>query len=282
MAGRRPKVLVIGVDGARADTMEQVARRPGSALGALVRAGAWSFAARTVPITSSAPAWASALTGTTIAKHGIRDDTFAPHRLDAFPHFFTRIRRAAPARKIASIVNWAPIHAHLLPPGDADVVEEHPADARVCARAVELLRCDPDLDALFVHLDAVDRWGHRTGYASWNPCYRRAAVGADRMIGAMTAALAERRTRRDEDWLVVSLSDHGGRWFGHGGDHPSTRTVHFVVAGDGVARGRFARPPSVMDLAPTCLDHLGVAVEPGWGLDGAVLRRAARETSLDG
>lgn len=276
MVERRPKVLVIGVDGARADTMEKIARHPGSALGALVHTGAWSFDARTVPITRSAPAWASALTGTTIAKHGIRDDTFAPHRLDVFPHFFTRIRRAAPARKTASVVNWAPIHTHLLPPGDADVVEEHPVDERVCARAVELLRRDHDLDALFVHLDAVDRWGHRTGYTSWNPCYWRAAVRADRMIGAMTAALAERRTRRDEDWLVVSLSDHGGRWFGHGGDHPASRTVHFVVAGDGVAHGRFVEPPSVMDLAPTCLDHLGVAVEHEWALDGAVLRRAPR------
>ena len=268
MAERRRKVLVIGVDGARADTMEKIARRPGSALGALVRTGAWSFQAQTVPISRSAPGWASALTGTTIAKHGIHDDTFAPHRLETFPHFFTRLRRATPDRRIASIVNWAPIHTHLLPPGDADVVEQHPLDERVTASAVELLRSDQDLDALFVHLDEVDVWGHRTGYVSWNPYYWRAAVRADRMIGAMATALTARRTRRDEDWLVVSLADHGGRWFGHGGDHPASRTVHFVVAGDGVARGRFVEPLSVMDLAPTCLDHLGVAVEPQWELDG--------------
>jgi len=270
VGGRRTKLLVIGVDGARADVMAAVARRPGSALGALMRAGAWSFAAQTVPITNSAPAWASALTGTTIAKHGIRDDTFTPHRLAAYPHFLTRVRRAAPGRRIASIVNWAPIHDHLLPPGDADVVEDYPVDERVCARARQLLRHDDDLDALFVHLDGVDLRGHRSGYASWNPLYRRAAVEADRMIGAMTATLTERRTRHDEDWLVVSLSDHGGRWFGHGGDHPATRTVHFVVSGARVARGPLVEPPSVMDLAPTCLDHLGIAVEPEWELDGVV------------
>jgi hypothetical protein len=88
------------------------------------------------------------------------------------------------------------------------------------------------------------------------------------MLGAMVAAVARRRTRRDEDWLIVSVSDHGGRWFGHGADDDANRLVHLVVAGDGVAPGPIAPAPSVADVAVTALVHLGAVVDPAWGLEG--------------
>lgn len=267
---RRRKLLVVGIDGARADTMAAVARRPGSALGALARAGAWSFAALSAPVTVSGPAWASALTGGWIAKHGVRDNEFRATRLDRFPHFMTRLRRLGVGHKTASIVHWAPINAHLLAPGDADVAEEHASDARVCARAAALLHGDAELDALFVHLDDVDAWGHRAVYSSWSPLYRRAALRADRMLGALVAAVASRRTRAEEDWLVLTTSDHGGRWFRHGADDEANRRVHFVVAGDAAARGELRDPPALVDVAATCLHHLGVALDPAWALDGSV------------
>lgn len=268
MGRRRPKLLVVGIDGARADTIAAVARRPGSAHGALVRTGCWSFRARTVAITQSGPAWASALTGTGIEKHGVRDNTFSAHSLGTHPHFFARLRGNRDAVRTASIVNWAPINEHLVRPGDADVAEEYATDERVSGRAAWLLGADSDLDALFVHLDGVDCMGHRTGYAPWNPFYRRAAIRADAMLGVLLDAIAGRRHRDEEDWLVVSLSDHGGRWFGHGGRHPTTETVHFVAAGGGITPGALAGSPSVMDLAPTALRHLGVRLDETWGLDG--------------
>ena len=269
MHGRR-KLLVVGIDGARADTMAAVARRPHGALAALMRRGCFTFEARSVPLTVSGPAWASALTGGWIGKHGVRDNEFREHRLDDYPHFMTRLRRIAGGHRTASIVNWAPINQHMLGPGDADVAEEHASDATVCARAVALLREDADLDALFVHLDEVDAWGHRAMYSSWSPFYWRVALRADRMLGAMLAALGARPTRHEEDWLVVTTSDHGGRWFGHGADDEANRRVHFVVGGDSAARGPLGAAVSVVDLAATCLHHLGVALDPAWDLDGVV------------
>lgn len=271
---RGRKVLIVGIDGARADVMARVAARPDSALGALARRGAWSFDALTVPITQSAPAWATILTGGAIERHGVRDNSFRPNTLDACPHFATRLRRAAGARKTASIVNWAPINEHLVDPRDVQLAEEYPSDARVCTRAVDLLERDADLDALFVHLDAVDAWGHRAGYSRWSPLYRRAAVRADRMLGAMTAAVERRRTRREEDWLIMSVSDHGGRWFGHGATDDANRRVHLVVAGDSVLPRRLDGAPSVADVGVSALAHLGAAAEPSWGLAGVAHGRS--------
>jgi predicted AlkP superfamily pyrophosphatase or phosphodiesterase len=265
---RRRKVLIVGIDGARADVMARVAARPGSALGALARRGAWSFEALTVPVTQSAPAWATILTGGGIDRHGVRDNSFRPNTLDACPHFATRLRRAGGARKIASIVNWAPINEHLVDPRDVVVVEEHRADARVSARACALLEHDSDLDALFVHLDAVDAWGHRSGYSRWSPLYRWAAMRADRMLGAMMAAVARRRSRHEEDWLIVSVSDHGGRWFSHGGTDDANRRVHLVVGGDRVVPRHLDATAAVADVAVSALAHLGAAPGPSWGLDG--------------
>ncbi len=250
--------------------MAAVARRADSALGELARGGAFTFRAQSVPAPVSGPAWASALTGGWIAKHGVRDNAFRDHRLERFPHFMTRLRRLGTGHRTASIVNWAPINRHLLGPGDTDVSETYPSDAAVCARAVALLREEPAIDAVFVHLDEVDAWGHRAMYSTWSPLYWRAARRADRMLGAMLAALRARRTRHAEDWLIVTTADHGGRWFGHGGEDNANRLVHFVVGGDPVIPGPLGPGVSLVDLAATCLHHLGIDLDPAWELDGVV------------
>lgn len=258
----------MGIDGARADVMARVAARPDSALGALSRRGAWTFDALTVPLAQSGPAWATILTGGEIARHGVRDNSFRPNTLHACPHFATRLGRAGAPRRAASIVNWAPINEHLVDARDVAVVEEHRSDARVCARATAILEADADVDAVFVHLDAVDAWGHRACYSRWSPVYQWAARRADRMLGAMMAAVERRRTRHEEEWLIMSVSDHGGRWFGHGADDDANRRVHLVVGGDRVTPRRLDAGTSVADVAVSALAHLGTAPDPSWGLDG--------------
>lgn len=276
--GGRPKVLIVGIDGARADVMERVAARPGSALGALARRGAWTFRART-PAAQSGPAWATILTGGGIERHGVRDNDFRPNTLASCPHFATRLGGRRGEYKTASIVNWAPINEHLVDPRDVQVTEEHRSDARVCTRATQLLEHDGDLDALFVHLDAVDAVGHRACYSRWSPLYRWAARRADRMLGAMMDAVARRRTRREERWLVISVSDHGGRWFGHGADDDANRRVHLVLGGDGVAPRRLDDGRTVADVAVSALAHLGAALDASWALDGVA--HSAQDRTCD-
>lgn len=264
MTARRPKVLLVGVDGARGDAMRVVASRPDSHVGALARRGAWSFdALSTVPAVSG-PAWTSVLTGVWTEKHGIVDNAFRPHRLAHYPPFLARL----PERRRASIVNWAPINEHLHAETGAEIVEAHRSDARVVARAAGLLATDRALDVLFVHLDEVDACGHRTGYGPRNPFYRRAIARADRRIGTLLAALRGRSTYEAEDWLVVVVADHGGQWFGHGRNNAQNRRVPLVVAGGGRATRSLGADAAVVDVAATVLDHLGVAVLPAWGLDG--------------
>lgn len=272
MRTKRPKVLVIGLDGVRADTMARVACRRASAFGRLMTSGAWTFRAHTTANAVSGPAWSSLLTGVWAEKHGVVDNDLEPNNLDTFPHFLRRLGN----RKTASIVNWAPLNEQLIGAGSADVMEVHAADMRVCQRVVALLERDIDVEAVFVQLDEVDAWGHRAGYSSWSPFYYRAVVRADRMVGAMVAALTGRRTAAEEDWLVIATSDHGGRWFSHGADDEPNRRIPLVVSGARASRGLLDGEPGIVDVAVTSLHHLGMAARPEWQMDGVVRGYAGR------
>jgi hypothetical protein len=41
-----------------------------------------------------------------------------------------------------------------------------------------------------------------------------------------------------------------------------------IVGGKSAARGTLEPAPAIVDIAPTVLRHLGVAVDPKWKLDG--------------
>ena len=82
------KVLIVGIDGCRADAL-LAAATPN--IDKLWQDGAFSFHVRTDPITTSGPCWTSLLTGVWHAKHRILDESYATP--PAFPHFFQRLHR---------------------------------------------------------------------------------------------------------------------------------------------------------------------------------------------
>ncbi len=55
---------------------------------------------------------------------------------------------------------------------------------------------------------------------------------------------------------------------GHGGDTHEERTIFFLVSGVQVRVGAPDTAPGVVDVAVTALVHLGIEIDPVWGLDG--------------
>jgi arylsulfatase len=74
-----------------------------------------------------------------------------------------------------------------------------------------------------------------------------------------------------EDSLVVIMSDHGEEFWEHGGlEHGHSLYdellhVPLIVKGPGIEAGRFAEPTSLLDIAPTIAQHLGLSQS---GMDG--------------
>ena len=138
--------------------------------------------------------------------------------------------------------------------------------------AQTLLREQPRLDLLFVHLDLIDHTGHECDYGPSIPAYVAAVSETDKRVAALLATLrcGERPSRwvAEEDWLVVLTTDHGGADYTHEDGRPENRTNFLILQGSDVAPGEIWPAPLVVDVAPTVLAHLRVALSTSWHLDG--------------
>lgn len=270
-----PKVLVIGIDGVRPDVLAEV---PTPALDALAREGAFSDRTRTTYPSVSGPGWSSFLIGVWPEKHGVTDNEFTGKRYGEFPDFLTRIEQVRPELSTYAVADWLPLmEADDGQPTISDAVDvKHvldgyelgwaEADSASVDHAVAHLR-NADPDALFVYLGNPDETSHHHG--SIGAEYRAAIARADRDVARLVAAVRARPSYPREDWLVVVSTDHGRRADGgHGGDTPEERTTFLLVSGPSAARGALADDTYVVDVAATALAHLGIALDPGWRLDG--------------
>jgi hypothetical protein len=261
-AERTSKVLFIGVDGCRPDCL-LVAKTPN--FQALGKGGLLLDEAQTGDITVSGPGWSSMLTGVWRGKHGITDNSFKGSKLADYPHFFARLHEVKPELKFYSASNWDPIARTIV--SDATDVFDGKDDDEVEKKALEYM-ARPDVDVLIAAFDDVDHAGHSTGFSRANPKYLEAIEGIDARVGRLVEAMKARPTYKDESWLIVSTTDHGGSQRNHGQNIPEHRTIFLLVSGDNVQKGRPGVPAAIVDVPAIIARHLAIAPKPEWGWDG--------------
>lgn len=264
-AVQKNKVLIIGIDGTRPDALLN-ANTPN--LDDLWKNGAYSFTAKTDKISSSGICWTGMMTGVWHDKHKVISNAYKNPNIAEYPHFFRRFKEFDAASKRYSIVHWAPLHK-ILQQGDATDAIDVKSDAAVSEKAVSRL-AEEDVDVLFVHLDDVDHAGHATGYGAKKPTYLKAIEQADIHVGEIIAGLKKRSNYKNENWLVLVSTDHGGSEFGHGKDIPEHTTIFYIAAGKDAIKGEIKAQVNVIDIAVTALHHLGVEIKEEWNLDGVV------------
>lgn len=280
-----PKVLLIGIDGVRADVMAEVDT---PSIDALVADGAWSMKARTTIPTVSGPAWSSMLIGVWPYKHNVFNNNFEGNRYAEYPDFLTRIESVRPELETFVAADWLPLVAEdsggpLFGDGPDTVfaVDGYElgwaeADRAAADAALDALSAG-DPAALFVYLGNPDETSHETG--SIGVEYREAIEEADRQVGRLMAAVRGRASYGDENWLILVSTDHGRRPNGgHGGRSEAEMTSFFVASGPSAMRGEIEGTPRVVDVAVTAMAHLGIEVDPAWELDGRVVGVEGGET----
>ena len=277
------KVLFIGIDGVRSDAL-RVAHTP--YLDGLIRAGAFAYDTQILGEryrlndTVSAPGFASILTGVWADKHGVHGSTFEGVNVARYPTFLTRLKQARPDVKTAAFVSWPSLAQQVIRTADLlTVFGPTPSSTRALAADREvaeaarrhLLEGDPD--ALFVYWALPDVVGHERVFHRSVRDYRRAIETVDSLAGTLLRAIWARKGFRYEDWLVLVTSDHGGKGTHHrNGQHDrDVLTVFLIVSGPAAQPGRIRPPTYIVDPAATALSHLGVELEPAWGLDGRVV-----------
>lgn len=275
LVAQTPKVLIIGIDGVRTDVLADIATPH---IDALVADGAWSMTARTTIPTISGPAWSSMLIGAWPDRHNVFNNNFSGNRYDEYPDFLTRIESVRPELSTFVAADWLPLVAEDSGgPLFGDAVDERfvvngydvgwaEADSAVTEAGVAALR-DGDPDALFVYLGNPDETSHVNGSIGIE--YREAIALADQHVGLLVDAIRNRATVGDEDWLILLSTDHGRRPNGgHGGRSEAELTSFFIAHGPSAVPGKIEGTPRVLDIAVTALDHLGIEIDPAWGLDG--------------
>jgi len=265
-------VLVIGIDGCRADAL-QAARATNLLTLATGGTVTWNGVAGgilgtpTQQPTVSGPGWASIVTGVWTDRHGIVDNSFAGYQSAGYPHFFQRVREHNPAAFLSSIVEWSPIDTYLVGPVAAftsfrQTATDGGTTDLASKAAAHLTTADPDV--LFLHFDAVDLAGHSYGFSPAVSNYLAAIETVDRGVGTVLAAMRNRPGYASEKWLVIVTTDHGGAGTGHGGQSTTERDTFLIVNGEGVPPQVVSPGPGHTAVPPTVLAFLGVPIRPEW------------------
>ncbi len=225
-----PKLLILGIDGCRPDAL-LLAQTPN--MRALVESGTYSWYALSRPPTKSGPCWSSIMTGVWNDKHGVTDNTFANSRHTQYPHFFKRLKDINPDFKIASLVYWGGINSGVTT--NADYVRSISDDDDLAAETINLLNND-NYDCIFVQFGEIDAAGHSDNFSPDSPQYIAAIEKIDGLVGNVLAALHNRPAYSQENWLILTLADHGGNASHHGGSVLNEMRVFIGVSGVRIAQ----------------------------------------------
>ncbi|GLW94549.1 alkaline phosphatase family protein [Actinokineospora globicatena] len=274
-AAKTPKVLVIGIDGLLFD---KIAPADAPALDALIASGSASKTALYAPPfapTLSGPGWATLATGTWPDKHRVLSNSWgSTTNLATYPDFLTRAEQARPALSTFAAATWDPLvndsAGKAIFSSAVDARANGANDTDTTNQTVARLR-DVGPDASFVVLDDVDAAGHNCGAAT--TCYLNAIAATDQRVKQFVDAVRARPTYPNEDWTFLVSADHGHTDAGgHGGNSVPERSSFIIRSGPGTTPGTPAIAPRNVDVAPTVLSLLGVAIPAA--LDGRVLGTA--------
>jgi predicted AlkP superfamily pyrophosphatase or phosphodiesterase len=282
------KAVFIILDGIPADVIERV-HTP--ALDAIAARGGYTRAhvggelgGPTQTPTVSAPGYMSLITGTWAYKHNVRGNSNQSPNY-AYWNLFRIVETADPSRRTALFSTWTDNRTVLIGLGRPEAgafTIDHVVDGfeydtvafphdrasayvlaideRVSAEAAaHIAAVGPDLS--WVYLQHTDDVGHAHGDSER---FYEAVRQADAQVGRIWDAV-QRRQAQGEDWMIVVTTDHGrdaatGR--GHGGQSDRERTT-WIVTNHGALDARFtAGTPAIVDIAPSILEHLDVAVPP--------------------
>ena len=237
-----PKVLVVGIDGARPDSLapaglaKLIAGKMPGARYLPSYAGGDPEGRRQATLT--APGFSSILTGRWASGHGVWGNLDVD-KDPSVPSFPALVVAGWPGKRAAVLAAWEAIVLGSTY-GDEGIYRFFPGQgyytgdyaAKDPAVIAESRRCIEDgYDLVFTVLDLVDHAGHESGFSPGNPCYVEAMKMALAMVEELLDAIRARPGYAGEDWLVILTTDHGGKGRSHGAQSPEERAT-FILSWD--------------------------------------------------
>ncbi|MBT3417272.1 MAG: DUF4983 domain-containing protein [Flavobacteriales bacterium] len=225
------KVLIIGIDGCRADALE-LANTP--TIDNLISNGVYTPDALNDDITISGPGWSAILCGVWSDKHLSVDNSFVGTDYISYPSLFKRIEDFDSDLNTVSICHWDPINDYIVQ-NHADFKLNVSSDLEVSNQAISYISSN-DPDCMFLHFDDVDHAGHADGFSPNVSQYITAIEGVDSYISPIIQSISQRPNYTNEDWLILITTDHGGLGTSHGGNSIEEENIFVIASGNSITQ----------------------------------------------
>lgn len=260
------QILVLGLDGLMPDAIEK-AKTPH--LHQLINDGTSTMQARAVYPTSSGANWSSMILGCGPDQHGISTNDWTLENRNIIPvvekdngfspSIFDVIKEKYPEERISGVFNWFTIANYFdssIPDTLINVNTTEEAINRIISELVK-----EKAKFVFSQIDHMDYAGHSLGFGTEK--YNAKVVELEQEIGRLIQALKENNLY--ENTFIITLSDHGGKGFGHGNKTMAEYTVPFIITGPGIQAGKNTKEAIYcFDVAAIVADILDCEIPNHW------------------
>lgn len=248
------KVILISVDGMRPDGFLSCGNPFAEEM---MRLGSFTLDARTVYPSVTLPCHMSMFHSVPPERHGITTNLYLP-LARPLNGLFEQIKIQGGSS--AMYYGWEPLRDVSRPgslefSGYLDSYSEEATDGRLTDMALaRIQRSKPDFVFLYM-VETDERGGHDTGWMS--PTYLDYVRAAVENIKRVYEAVGD-------SYTVVVTADHGGHDRMHGTKAPEDMTIPMFFIGDRFEPGKELHGVSILDLAPTIADVMGIDAAPEW------------------
>ena len=249
------KVVLVLVDGMRPDSLPLCGS---DLLLALANRGVSCMNAQTVYPSWTLPCHTSLFYSCLPQKHGVTENVWVPQREKSLCDLVYKAEKSA-----SMVYDWEELR---------DLNRPNSLDFSYYRRLVgdmgEMMACEEQMtrialedllicrrDFLFLYLGHADIAGHIYGWMS--PEYLAAVQNASLMVERVRLALPK-------EYQLMVTADHGGHDLTHGTEQPVDMTIPLMLYGSLFEPGKTLPKASIMDIAPTIAEILGMKAPAGW------------------
>ncbi|NLD88641.1 MAG: sulfatase-like hydrolase/transferase [Clostridiales bacterium] len=248
------KVILISIDGMRPDGALSCGN---PFVNEMMKRGSFTLDARTVYPSVTLPCHMSMFYSVPPERHGITTNLYMPP-VRPFNGLFEQITLFG--GKCAMYYGWEPLRdvsrpKSLLTSAYISARGADDTDTYLCGCALECINNhSPDFVFLYM-VETDEKGGHDHGWMSQEYL--------DVMSNAVNCAKRVYETVGDK-YTVIVTSDHGGHDRSHGTTMDEDMTIPMFFLGKDFIQGRELKDVSVLDLAPTIAEIIGVTKAEEW------------------
>lgn len=250
----KKKVILISIDGMRSDGL-QACENP--YVKTLENLCSYTYAASSMNPSVTFPCHFSMSHSVTPQRHGILTNTYVP-QVRPVNGIFEKICAAGGVS--AMFYGWEPLR-DITSPGSLkyatyiNAYMEDSVDTLLTDAAVTLIE-EKQPDFVFLYMvDTDEKGGHDNGWMS-DEYLRRIHIAVNNLKRIIEAF--------GEEYSIIVMADHGGHDRSHGSDLPEDMTIPLFLYGTEFEPGDNIVNASLLDIAPTIADVMGIGSDPEW------------------